>query len=65
MYHTGRKSARYLTNPQVLGYNTHTIKKSEEEESTLPTPVREPRKVGGGTEGTAEHGLGAGVSIDR
>ena len=34
--------------------------KSCEEESTPRKPVREPRKVGGGTEETAEHGLGAG-----
>ena len=36
------------------------IVKSCEEESTPRKPVREPRKVGGGTEETAEHGLGAG-----
>ena len=31
----------------------------------LRQPVREPRKVGGGTGKEAEHGLGAGLSIGR
>ena len=44
---------------------TNTIVKSCEEKSTLGYPVREPRKVGGGTGKAAEHGLGAGVPIGR
>ena len=39
--------------------------KSEEEESTLADPVREPCLVEMGTGRTAEHGLGAEVSTGR
>ena len=54
-----------LTNPILSGYNGVVYEKSCEEKSRHYCPVREPRKVGGGTEKNAEHGLGAGLSIGR
>jgi len=54
-----------LTNPSLSGYNGWDMVKSCEEKSTLRYPVREPRKVRGGTAKEAEHGLGAGFSIGR
>ena len=48
-----------------MGIIFRIFSKSCEEKSKLSEPVREPRKVGGGTVKAAEHGLGAGLSIGR
>ena len=48
-----------------MGIIIRIFSKSCEEKSRLFDPVREPRKVGGGTAKAAEHGLGAGLSIGR
>ena len=48
-----------------MGIIFRIFSKSCEEKSKLSEPVREPRKVRGGTIKAAEHGLGAGFSIGR
>jgi len=48
-----------------MGIIFRIFSKSCEEKSRQSDPVREPRKVGGGTAKAAEHGLGAGFSIGR
>ena len=50
-----------LTNLRICGYNREDIcKMAKKRRVRCPLPVREPRKVGGGTVKPAEHGLGAG-----
>ena len=61
----GFQRLSHLTKYAFPGYNNQTIEKSCEEKSRLVWPVREPRELERGTEGKAEHGLGAGESIGR